>query len=189
MHPYIVELRREHGEMARLMRTLWFKVRALQADREEDYELMERMLAFMTDFPDRYHHPRENLLFDAISQRTSEVDDVIANLRRQHEEIASHGKELLTLLGAAEAGEPTSKQEIVRECHEYIMAESRHMHEEEFAVFPLAESVLTPAEWDRLHDQSAGLRVDEPMERRRFGDFVGELPPICTLVACTTDPD
>ncbi|MDX1569196.1 MAG: hemerythrin domain-containing protein [Xanthomonadales bacterium] len=181
MHTFILELRQDHGDIIRLLRVLWFKLRALHDDRDADYETMLRVLDFLIELADQFHHPREDILFDLLRQRFDNLRDVLDELQKQHAIIPRQGQELRELLKAAADGQPVELERLSRLGHDYLLAQRWHIHEEEFAVFALADRTLDEADWATIEQRAAPLLAGQRDRRRKSEAFWVELPEIGVL--------
>ena len=64
-------LHQDHRVLAHILEALDRQQALIHAGHEPDYELLEEILSYMADYPDRFHHPTE----DAIFQRYLEKPD------------------------------------------------------------------------------------------------------------------
>src|SRR5450830_1634393 len=88
----------EHKHFARLLDLLEQQVVAFHADDGPNYELMLDVVSYLRYFPDRYHHPREDVAFARLAKRDPEVKSMIDGLLQEHRVIAAAGSELLKYL-------------------------------------------------------------------------------------------
>ena len=61
--------RAEHTGFAHLLDLLEKKLVAFHTGERPDYDLMLDILQYLGHFPDRYHHPREDIAFDCLVKR------------------------------------------------------------------------------------------------------------------------
>ncbi len=165
MHSFIGDLRREHGEIITLMKILSAEVHRIAGDEVPNYRVMHDILFYMTRYPDLFHHPKEELLFDRLLERTDEPRELIAQLRDEHVEIAAKGTRLLELLRSVLSEQVVSQREIYAALNDYVRGQRFHISNEETDVFRLAEDHLTEADWEELN-----LRIETD-----FGEFSREL--------------
>ena len=74
-HPIMATLYAEHRYMATLLALLAEQLDALEADSAVDSHVLFEAVHYMIHFPDSYHHPREDLVY----QRAGELDPGIAD--------------------------------------------------------------------------------------------------------------
>lgn len=164
----------EHKYQARLLQVMERQVGLLNQRQRPDYEVMRDVMRYMTRFPDRYHHPKEDLLFDRVLARDPASADAVAQLRQAHGEITAAGVELLELVERSRQGE--SQAEALRDplrktAHRYIGALRRHMDVESLQLFPKALQALEPEDWRAVDaamkpilDPVFGPRVEQGFE-------------------------
>ena len=83
----------EHRYISRLLLILEDEAEALRSSGRCDYETLHRVMDYLSRFPDRYHHPKEDLIFDRMSDPAH--TEVIAELRQSHKDIAQVNRKLL----------------------------------------------------------------------------------------------
>ncbi len=174
----------EHAALAAMLRTIML---LLQQHRREgtlpDFAALRAMLFYVDEFPEKRHHLKETqLLFPALRARTTEAARVLDRLDQDHA-TGEHAIRNLehALLGFEMLGEPR-RADFEQAAQRYVDFYLQHMALEETQILPLAERVLTEADWARL-DQAFGANRDplaghEPDDEYRalFRRIVNLLP-------------
>ncbi len=144
----------EHRSLGAVLHGLRFLVRNMQEKATPpDFKLLWAMIYYMDAFSERLHNPREDTyLFARLKDRTHKADEVIAELERQHQEGATHLKELEQVLGQLEAGIPGSLENFAKSAEAHIEEAWQHMSLEEKVVIPLAKKHLTAEDWIDIAD-------------------------------------
>jgi len=128
-----------------------------------DHDLLDAMIAYITELPDKVHHPKEDdYLFVALRRRSAEIGDVLALLQVEHRDGPDKTRALQKALRRYRfGGEPEFKafREILER---YVAAQWAHMSTEETQVLPLAARVLTQDDWAGIDAQFA--QNDNPWE-------------------------
>lgn len=144
----LVALIDEHKYQARLLGVMERQVGLLNQRKLPDYEVMHGVMRYMTQFPDRYHHPKEDLLFEKVVERDPESADAVAQLRRAHVDITAAGAELFELIERSRQGDGEALRDPLRKsAHRYIGTLRRHMDIESLHLFPRAQATLLPEDW------------------------------------------
>lgn len=138
MQETIARWRADHINFRRLLDLLESEIERLNAGDTPSYELLVDIVYYLTHYPDCYHHPAEDVLFDALGDRHPELRGDIDKLHRQHQAIASNGQRLLELLESVIAGGILSRQAILEPAARYIDDYRKHMAHEETTLFPQA---------------------------------------------------
>ncbi|HYA65132.1 MAG TPA: hemerythrin domain-containing protein, partial [Burkholderiaceae bacterium] len=89
-------LRLEHGNLSKLLGLIEDQVAAADAGKPMDEELLSLAYKYFSDYPDRCHHPKEDLVYRRLSERDPDsrkgLRDLIAEHRRLHELTEAFGE-------------------------------------------------------------------------------------------------
>ncbi len=128
-----------------------------------DFDLLEAMISYVTELPDRVHHPKEDdYLFKALRQRAPDIAPVLDGLQHEHREGPEHTHALLRSLKRYRIAGPGELPAFRDNVHAYVDEQWRHMSTEETKVLPLASEVLTADDWAAI--DGAFARNDNPWE-------------------------
>lgn len=177
-------IREEHRSLSAVTQSLGLLAReARDRGREPDYELFTLILDYIEGFSDRFHHPKEDEhLFTALRRRSTEANEALDVLERDH----ARGDELLRdlryLLARCRVGGAAAVDTFAAAVEEYVDFHWRHMRLEEDVVMPLAEARLTEGDWQPI---DAAFQVnDDPLfgaqpkeEFRRLFSLIVNLAP------------
>lgn len=177
-------IREEHRSLSAVTHSLGLLAREAR-DRgiEPDYELFTLILDYIEGFSDRFHHPKEDEhLFTALRRRSTEANEALDVLERDH----ARGDELLRdlryLLARCRVGGAAAVDTFAAAVEEYVDFHWRHMRLEEDVVLPLAEQRLTEADWLPIdaafqanEDPLFGARPREEF-RKLFGLILNRAP-------------
>jgi hemerythrin-like domain-containing protein len=84
----------EHKYVSRLMNLLDDEADVLSEGKRADMECMADILNYITHYPDQYHHPKEELIFDRMGGADKKTKDIIGKLRHGHTLVAELGQGL-----------------------------------------------------------------------------------------------
>ncbi|MEO7151353.1 MAG: hemerythrin domain-containing protein [Burkholderiaceae bacterium] len=162
-HAALRIIREEHAALAAMLRsiTLLLLMHRKQASLP-DFAVLRAMLFYVDEFPEKRHHKKEtDLLFPKLRARTPLARELLDRLDDDH---ASGERQIRhlehALLGFEMMGE--SRRAGFEEAAErYTQFYLAHMAMEEQHILPLAEQVLTEADWTEL--DAAFLANRDPM--------------------------
>ncbi len=138
----------EHHYQQRLLRLMEKQVAALNLRQHPDFEVMHGVMRYMTNYPDRFHHPKEDLVFGKVIERSPASRPAVEELLEEHTEIIARGQELLESIDRCRADHSRANADALRKsAHEYIGHLRRHMDAETLRFFPLAVRVLRKEDW------------------------------------------
>lgn len=159
-HTTLRVIRDEHAALAAMLRTLSMLLAQHRRDGTlPDFTALRAMLFYIDEFPERLHHPKESaLLFPKLRERSAEAAAVLDRLDREHATGENAVRDLgHALLGFEMMGE-ARRAAFEAAAQRYVDFYLEHMAIEERSVLPLAEKVLTDADWEALDAAFAANR-------------------------------
>ncbi|MCW8846545.1 MAG: hemerythrin domain-containing protein [Gammaproteobacteria bacterium] len=166
MQNVLKTLHTEHAHICRVLDFLEAQLGVLEQGGIPEWDLMGDVMHYMTNFPDLYHHPKEDLIFKRLRERQSgavaDIDEILA----EHHELAGMGSRFRAAIQEVECGSVMSVKDFSKMARAYIDVQRRHVELEERVLFPLARQFLVPDDWQE---------VDEAIESRSdpvFGSMV-----------------
>ncbi len=177
MSEIIEQLYQDHVNMARIVNFLVNQLNLLHDSKTPDYALMTDAMCYMTAYPDLFHHPREEVLFQELKKRDTSVCAAVEELMREHEVLLEKGQQFLESLQLAKTGDLQSPELLESQGRDYIALLRSHMDKEERQVLPLASKVLRPEDWAQIDAAMAfrgGPILGKTVEKgyRALCDFV-----------------
>jgi hemerythrin-like domain-containing protein len=171
MNDAIRILRDEHRSISSVLHGLQELARtALNPSVRPDFSVFRAMIYYIDAFPERLHHPKENIyLFPRLLRRSPDAASLVQELRDEHEKGAVLVRDLERSLTAFEVGWPQGAAAFADAVRTYADFHWDHMRKEEQVLLPLAESVLTAEDWKAIGDAFAGN--EDPIADLREKDF------------------
>ena len=74
--------------MATLMKLLAGQLELLEQGDEVDARVLYETLHYMIHYPDAFHHPREDLVYQRAGELDSKLADSVDTLQREHDYLA-----------------------------------------------------------------------------------------------------
>lgn len=146
----IAVIRDEHRSLAAVIHAVQTALAQPPVDRPLT-ALLGAMLDYIEAFPERSHHPKEDLyLFRALQRRTNAVDEVLQTLERQH----ARGPEAIAQLRMSlldwTQGKDAARESFAGQFEAFAHAQWAHMSLEEQLVLPAASQYLTEQDWAEI---------------------------------------
>lgn len=178
-------LRREHSETATLLELLERELARFNADGEGetnegvDYELVGLIVQYLTDYPERCHHPLEELVLERLEASYAERMKEIGGLRAEHVALTGHLRqveEVVEMIYRDLPLEAARFEEAIRELVDFLRD---HMRREELMFFPMADTLLTDRDWREIEARATieadPLYGDSPRDKfRRLREMILE---------------
>src|SRR5262245_47229575 len=127
----IAAWRTDHANFARLLNFVERQVLAFHLGEPLDYPLLLAILYYLRDYPDRVHHPREDVAFARLVERDLALQLPVARRLQEHRVIAAAGEELLKLLQGAVDGALIERSAIEAAAATYLVYYRHHLAAEE----------------------------------------------------------
>lgn len=117
-----------------------------------DFDLLSAMVEYITDVPERLHHPKEDrYIFSLLKIRCENSIPVIESLESQHKEGPERTVKLKKSLSDFVSLGISGLDQFSQELKAYMDQEWQHMNIEEGTVLPLAREFLTPDDWAGIY--------------------------------------
>ncbi len=142
----------EHRALAAVLHSMRSVVDGIDKGRyAADFRLLSAMVEYVTEVPERVHHPKEDdYLFARLRLRSPEaaalLDELQAEHRRGAAEIAALEHALIHYQTAGAEGFAAFRDAV----NKYVADHFQHMSKEEGRVMPLARQVLKDEDWAEI---------------------------------------
>jgi len=149
MKDAIAILKSEHRSISAVLHGLKELARMAQdATVRPRFQVLRSMLRYIDEYPERLHHPKEDEhLFARVAARAPQARKLIDELKKEHEQGAGLIRELERALLFFEEGWPAGGREFQQAVDAFADFHWRHMRKEELELLPIAERVLSAADW------------------------------------------
>lgn len=160
----------EHRSIAAVLHAMSRVMGDAQAHGQRpDPRLLRAMLYYLDVFPERVHHPKEEMyLFAAVRRHTHDADQVLETLSREHEAGEQAIRALEQALLRYEQGGAAELEALQQATVRFVAGYREHMRMEEQELMPIASRVLGDSEWAELNAQWAAHH--DPLEGIESGD-------------------
>lgn len=143
----IDDLRREHKTIAMALDTLEAQNVALAEAGEPDYDALAALAEYFTDFPEQVHHPKENLIWQALKARDAAAAAAIGDLENEHRYLTELTQTFVAAVNALRHDAEVRREAVTHVIKRFLDAERNHMNKEEQKFFPAAARTLTIEDW------------------------------------------
>ena len=162
-------LRQEHRNIEKLLLVLERELSVFARGERPDYEVVHAVIAYFQVYPDAYHHPPEDMIFEKLKVRDSAAAANIGDLAADHRTGAERLRRVAQAVESVVADRELLRQTVNDIIRDFIEHERRHIAMEERDFFPAAVKALQPRDWaeiaSRLTDRRNPL-FSEVVEER-----------------------
>jgi len=170
----------DHRNFSRLLDLIEQEVDVFHGGRRPDYELMRSIVYYMRHYPDRFHHPREDVAFNRLVKHDRTLQLTCARRIQEHAVIAAAGDELLNCLDQVIAGTVIERSALEAAAATYLIYYRHHLAAEERELIPRAVKLLTAADWKAV---SAIPTEPDPLFGTDFDERYRELRQQIAIMA------
>ena len=146
----IATLYDDHDNARQLLNVLERQCNILAAGDAPDHDLLEEVVEYCIAYPNMYHHPLEEAVYERVLGRSPAAAEEFSELREQHRELQELTQRLGDTVRELGAEVFLPREQVVQVIREFIDFYREHIEWEETAFFPAAESCLDEGDWERL---------------------------------------
>lgn len=151
MDSTIEKLHNDHKNIAKLLVLLKIQTEHLQAGEHADYLQIANIIDYFINYPDIYHHPNEELIFDCLKQKDINTADLIDEINSEHRSMALAAIEIQSEVSQIIGDAVFSREDFVDKLNHYISTYFSHIDKEEGELFPCAEKTMDAEDWQFIH--------------------------------------
>lgn len=172
-------IRDEHSRLAAVIHGMLHLARQMGKSKvAPDLRVLRAMLFYISEYPERLHHPKEDqFLFARLRSKSHEFDGTLDKLESQHGQGESLVHQLEHMLIRLEFAGEEAYVPFMNLVEQYADFYFSHMRVEEEQVLPAAEKCLDEADWKAVGDAFAA-NID-PLEKK---DLKGDFERLFTLI-------
>ena len=148
MSQVIAKLLEDHRRMTVLLGVLERKIVEFSKGESLNFFLIETILDYIVNFPQRCHHPIENFILKSLIRRNPELGKDAAEIVSEHDTLVTLISRFSADVEKVKLEEPILRDRLVDTVQEYKELLLQHMQKEETIFFPAAEEALMQADWD-----------------------------------------
>lgn len=171
------QLHRDHANLAKLLDALDREVAVFGRNQTPDYEIIQGVVDYFLDYPDLYHHPREDQIARKLIEKKVVNQTAAQTLLAQHEELGQLTRRFAKLVESVVHEAELPRGDFLRAAREFIDTQRHHMEMEDEHFFPTAEALLEEEDWRALEveDSKRPDPVFGDVEDKRFKTLRDEI--------------
>ena len=140
----------EHRNIDKLLLVLEHELEVFDRSEEPDYEIFQAVVQYFQDYPERCHHPKEDMVFDKLKVRDADLAARVGDVENEHEVETLRLNRLAEAIDDVLAGREVLRQTFHDVVQDFIDHQRRHMDKEEHMLFPAAVQRLRPEDWAEI---------------------------------------
>ncbi|GAB2887744.1 hemerythrin domain-containing protein [Microbulbifer echini] len=146
----------DHKNMQQMLNAFEHLLQDLFGDSERDpntLSLILDALDYFSVYPDRYHHPVEDLILARLLTKPVHDRNAIYEAQMQHEQIAATTKHMCALFYAVANNAMVERRVLQGASRAYLQLQRSHIDLENSIIFPQIEQYLQVEDWKQIRRQ------------------------------------
>lgn len=138
----------EHDHMRKTLNLLEMQFLDLCRDKMPDLSTMRSIVVYIQDYPEKAHHPLEDMIYSVLMQRETKVE-LLHNLVTDHNKLEEAARKLKDSLDLFISG-GFSIDQLKKQLSSFLTKQRQHLYIEEMEIFPLTKRVLKSSDWEKI---------------------------------------
>ncbi len=140
-------LRQEHRNIEKLLLVLEQELSVFDRGERPDYDVISEVIAYFQVYPDSYHHPQEDKVFEKLKARDPVAAAKIPDLATEHKRGAERLRRVAKAVESVLMDQEIPRYTVDGIIRDFIVDERCHIAMEEQDFFPAAVKALQPQDW------------------------------------------
>jgi hemerythrin-like domain-containing protein len=146
-------LLKEHRNIEKLLRVLEQELDVFDRPESPDYEILQAVVEYFQDYPESYHHPKEDIVFEKLKLRDPSAVARIGDVEAEHQLEAKRLRRFAQAINDILAGREYPRQSFHNVVRDFIDHQRQHMHKEEQLLYPAAIKGLRAEDWAEIESR------------------------------------
>lgn len=152
MHPTQSQLFADHHNFLRLLRCLEVEISCYEQSQPGSAHLsvILDIFDYVQFYPEQYHHPLEDALFDLLIARELENADQLQAMKAEHKALDALTRKASRLFNSVANDSVVPVNELVSVTREFLNRQIDHITRENRCVYPLLSANISETEWNEI---------------------------------------
>lgn len=162
-------LQQDHRNISKLLDIFEKQITIMQGGDNPDYRMMQDIMHYMGHYPNEFHHPREEQLYEKIKNRSMEIKSLVSRIDNEHITMGKLTDCIKDRLTEIFNGSIVPTSTIYELSKEFLDIYRKHIEFEERDMFPLIRESLTEQDWMEIN--ASVSNIDDPLFGKTVEDF------------------
>ncbi|MHA1599832.1 MAG: hemerythrin domain-containing protein [Alphaproteobacteria bacterium] len=154
MTDILAALRQDHRNLSQLLEAMERQLDRFDHGESPDYDIMQGVLDYCQTYPDIYHHPKEDLVFEHLRRVDPAAAEAVGDLHAEHRSLAEVTSRFAAALHSVLQDLEVPRDSFDHATREFLERYRHHIIMEESVFFPAAEARLTAADWAAIEAEA-----------------------------------
>jgi len=149
--PKIIDLLlEEHQNIERLLLVLEHELEIFDRSGRPDYEILQTIIQYFQDYPERCHHPKEEMIFEKLKARDAVAAKRFGDVEAEHEVETRRLRSFARAVDSVLADQEFLRESFHLAVNDFIEHQRQHLQKEERLLFPAAIKALRREDWAEI---------------------------------------
>lgn len=140
----------EHRNIEKLLLVLEQELEVFDHREPPDYEILQAIIEYFQDYPEGYHHRKEDIVFEKLKLRNAAAVARIGDVEAEHHLETKRLQRFAQAIDDILAGREYPRQSFHNVVYDFIEHQRQHMQKEERLLFPAAVKALQRDDWAEI---------------------------------------
>ena len=137
----------EHRNIEKLLHVLEQELDVFDRTELPHYEILRTIVEYFQDYPESYHHPKEDIVFEKLKLRDPSAVARIGDVETEHQLETQRLRRFAQAINDILAGREYPRRSFHNVVRDFIDHQRQHMHKEEQLLYPAAIKGLRAEDW------------------------------------------
>lgn len=155
MHKLQRQLQTDHFHLQRLLNYLSHEINCYDFDSERtaDLTVILSALDYVNVYPDKWHHPAEDIIFGRLIRKKVKESNLIQVLKDEHQAIAQETHKIHELFKSVAGDCIVPANELLATTRHFISLQRQHIEKESERIYPLMDTALSDEDWRAIEKE------------------------------------
>lgn len=142
---------KDHEQVELLLNVLTEQLAELESEQQGvNFKLMDDIVHYLRNYIDRYHHPKEDLIYSYYLENYVEDASMPNRLASEHQSLNFLSRELSSALNMIQLDSVMPFDEFARQLRSFVDKQRSHIQYENNVVMPLMAEKFTADDWCQI---------------------------------------
>jgi hemerythrin-like domain-containing protein len=146
----IDSLHEDHANLAKLLDALERQLALFDEGETPDYDIVRGVVDYCLNYPDIYHHPKEDLVLERLKAADPMAAAAVGDLAAEHEGLAALTRRFADAIDAILQDIQVPRGPFEDAARQFLETYREHMNKEERVFLPAARRALGAADWAEI---------------------------------------
>jgi len=157
------QIHKEHKNIIRLLNVLESKLTLIRAEQSVRYKLIHDIIDYMQEYADKYHHPKEDHIYDYYLKYCDVSSEIENRLHQDHSRLKEETADLQAIVDMILMDAVVPLDQFAIKLEDYINSQRDHLNFEEGELLPQIVKALSEDDWKQIELKWKQTDSEDPL--------------------------